>query len=116
MLMKIVKLLNEFVGDKNSCIKLLEEDFWDKIVVFVNFLWFYFYEIFKEYIIENFDEVIVNILCVGFMGCIIKFYKFFILFFFYEYVRGFFNSIYVSCLERIIVIEIGMMLFEKFFG
>lgn len=27
VLMKIVKLLNEFVGDKNSCIKLLEEDF-----------------------------------------------------------------------------------------
>lgn len=36
--MKITKPLNEFAGDKNSCIKLLEEDFRDKTAAFVNLL------------------------------------------------------------------------------
>lgn len=61
-------------------------------------LWFYLYEMFKDYVIENLDEIIVNIFRVGFIGCIVKFYMFFNLLFFYGYIKGFFNSIKVSFL------------------
>ena len=114
--MKITKPLNEFAGDKNSCIKLLEEDFRDKTAAFVNLLWFHFHEIFKEHIIENPDEVIVNISRAGFTGCTTKLHKFLISPLFHEYVSGLFNSTHVSRPERTTATEIGTSLFEKFLG
>ena len=114
--MKIAKPLNEFAGDKNSCIKLLEEDFRDKTAAFVNLLWFHFHEIFKEHIIENPDEVIVNISRAGSTGCTTKLHKFLISPLFHAYVRGLFNSTHVSRPERITATEIGTTLFEKFLG
>ena len=114
--MKIAKPLNKFAGDKNNCLKLLEEDLRDKITAFVNLLWFHFHEIFKEHIIENPDEVIVNISRAGFTGCTTKLHKFLISPLFHEYVRGLFNSTHVSRPERTTATEIGTTLFEKFLG
>lgn len=76
-LMKIAKPLSEFAKDKNNCIQVLEEDLQEKTAAFVKLLWFHLHEMFKDYVIENPDEVIVNISRAGFTGCTAKLHTFF---------------------------------------
>lgn len=115
-LMKIAKPLSEFAKDKNNCIQVLEEDLQEKTAAFVKLLWFHLHEMFKDYVIENPDEIIVNISRAGFTGCTAKLHMFFNSPLFHGCIKGLFNSTKVSPPQMLTATDIGTMLFEKFIG
>ena len=112
--MKVVNPLTAFATEKNSCLERLREE--DEAAIFVNLIWYHLYGFFKNHIIENWDEVIVNIARGGFSGCAAKLHSFFNSEQFSMYVKCLFSVSEVSPPHMAIATELALTLYEKFLG
>lgn len=115
--MKIGKPLSERAEEKNLCIQqLVDESSEDKTTAFTKLVWLLFYQLFKDHIIENPDEVIFNISRGGFTGCTAKVHKFLNSPTFVEYLRGLYNCNEVRPAQTAVATAFTMKLYDKFLG
>lgn len=78
-------------------------------------MWFYFFCVLEVYIFDNFDDLDVKVSRCDFMIVIVKLQKLLVLFEFDQYILCFFNVFIIILVQWLVVCDIGIVLYMKFF-
>ena len=115
---QIEKPQDEFAQEKNDCLQKLvaSHETYEQTNAFVKILWFHLYCIFKDHVIENPEDVIVNIAREGFTSATAMLHEFLNSDMFGVYQKALYQSADVTFPEMAVACELVLELYGKFLG